>query len=123
MTTPIEQANAGVQVVKELDMEDVRRRGGIMISDALAIRMYELERMVGNGYTDKVQARQAGRAEAAQELLKHKTRAKIYKRDLRRLNAAHRLLVLEHRALKRSYDDVLRKLADVKKASFDDVPF
>lgn len=45
---------------------------------------------------------------AAQQRDKQHERAKNYRRELKRVNAAHRLLVLEHRALKERYANLLR---------------
>lgn len=124
MATPIEVANAGVTVVQAPDLEEVRRRGGIMISDAIALHMYKLEKQVFDKYQSVTTARREGRDEASQEILKYKSKAREYKKLLRRLNDKHRLTVLELKELKRKYDAVMRA-ADVQKEDLflDDIPF
>jgi len=87
------------------------------LTDATKVRIYQLEEMVKRnivGRQETLEARQRAFQQEQRKTIAQAEKSRRYRKQLRELNASHRLLKLEFKELKNKYDSTLRGIAEQK---------
>lgn len=85
------------------------QKAKVMIDDAIVTRIYELQRIAESAMTQRQLDKARAEALVREQIDKYRTQTSVYRREVRRVNKAQRVLKLEYEALKRRYDELIRR--------------